>query len=126
GVAVQQRLQLAEYAGPRRQVVERGIGRVPAIGVGLAPGAAGRVLVGQHAAGDFQFGPEIFETRVCAKRRLKDRSREQVTERHWLALAASEAIVKRPECWRSAKRSDRNLRKDDSVSFEMGIWGAKL
>src|SRR5215469_8696880 len=81
-MAVELALQLAEDAGPRRQVVERRIGGVPPIAVGPAPGPPGRVLGRQHAARDLQFGPEIFETGVHAKRRLIDRSRKKWAQRH--------------------------------------------
>ena len=44
-VPVEPALQVAEYAGAGRQVIQRGIGRIAAIGVGAAPGLAGLVLV---------------------------------------------------------------------------------
>src|SRR4029079_10916792 len=117
-------LQLPEDAGAPRQVVERGIGRVAAVAVGLGPRPTRRVLIGQHAARRFQFGVEIFEFPVCAKGRFVNRSRKEVTHRHGRALTVSGMKVK---AWASGASSKRPLEKQ-KIRYASGrgaSWGAK-
>ena len=70
-----------EDAGPRRQVVQRGVGGVAAVAVRLAPGAAGLILGRQHAAGVRQLGVEGRESRLGGQGGLIELGREERADR---------------------------------------------
>src|SRR5579859_264736 len=72
-MAIKFGLQLSKDAGARGEIIERGVGGVSAIAVGLRPGPSSPIFPRQHATGAFQFRPEIFEVPVCAKGCVIDR-----------------------------------------------------
>ena len=81
-MAVELAFQLREHGRALRQVVEGGVRGVAAIGVGLAPGAARGVLLGEHQDGLFELGVESLESALLGEARLIDLSDEQGAQAH--------------------------------------------
>ena len=91
---VQQPLQVGELGHALRQVVERAVGGVAAIGVVAAPGAAGPVILGQAAAGLGQFGVEGLEPRLGREAGFIDLGDEEGAQGHGGCLAGLVVVEK--------------------------------